>query len=279
MTQRDTAPNHLSSLSPPTLQMPFLCLSPPTRTLCLPNPILAIFPILLSFFTHSYLHLSVSIRLSSVSTSLHHLSLILTFLSYHHMHFHSSVCSSQSPNSFSLLLLPSGVQRWSLCAECCWCQGCRTGAQTERAPLLWHDGWVNKRTRGPCHIVAHTPTLADIHTHIHRSHAHSQISIISVQRSGSAEWSLGWLGRTHKAALQWWSDTHTHLRAHMLLEQKVCHHSVTLVYAAGALCINRYRPRSHWGIIWEPLPSPHTHSLTHMQTLCIQWGFKSPTTP
>lgn len=61
---------------------------------------------------------------------------------------------------------------------------------------------------------------------------------------------------------------HTHLWAPMLLELKVCHHSVTLIYAAGALRINRYRPRSRWGIIWEPLPSPHTRTLSHTCKLC-----------
>lgn len=70
----------------------------------------------------------------------------------------------------SLLLLPTGVQRWSLCAECCWCQGCWTGVQTERAPLLWQDGWVNKRIRGLCHIVTSTHptthTRPPTHTHI-----------------------------------------------------------------------------------------------------------------
>lgn len=155
---RDTAPNHLSSLSPPTLQMPFLFLPPPTQTLSLPNPIFAISPTILSLFA------------CSLSSSLSHLfqhpftishSFLLSSLIIVCTISLSSVCSSQSPNSFSLLLLPSGVQRWSLCAECCWCQGCWTGAQTERAPLLWHDGWVNKLTRGPCHIVA------DTHTHRH----------------------------------------------------------------------------------------------------------------
>lgn len=203
---RDTAPNHLSSQSPPTPQMPFLFL-PPTPTLCLPSTILAVSP------DPSSPSLPSTSLHPSDSHPFHHFLLILTFLSYHCMHFLSlsSVCSSQSPNSFSLPLLPSGVQRWSLCAECCWCQGCWTGAQTERAPLLWYDGWVNKLTRGPCHIVAHTPTLTDMHTRIHQSdaHTHTQISNISVQRSRSAEWSLRWLAGTHKAALQWWSDTHT----------------------------------------------------------------------
>lgn len=48
----------------------------------------------------------------------------------------------------TLLQLASGVQRWSLCAECCWCQGWRTGARRERVPLFWRDGWINKCIRG-----------------------------------------------------------------------------------------------------------------------------------
>lgn len=64
-----------------------------------------------------------------------------------------------------LLQLSSGVQRWSLCAECCWCQGCWTGVPRERAPLFWRDGWVNKCIRGLCHIFAPTHGETKAHTH------------------------------------------------------------------------------------------------------------------
>ncbi len=106
---------------------------------------------------------------------------------------------------------------------------------------------------------------------MHQSDACSQISNIPVQRSRSRERSLTWLGGTHKAALQWWSHTHAHTpaSAHAIRAESVSPQCDPCC-AAGALCMNCYRPRSHWGIIWEPLPSPHTCNLTHTQTLCPQ---------
>ncbi len=115
----------------------------------------------LTLFIQTFIILHPSV--SSLSTSHYCLSLLLTSLSYHRTtHFLSF--QSAPPKALihsPLLLLPSGVQRWSLCAECCWCQGCRTGVLTERALLLWRDGWVNKCTRGLCHIVTRTPTHRD----------------------------------------------------------------------------------------------------------------------
>lgn len=43
--------------------------------------------------------------------------------------------------------------------------------------------------------------------------------------------------------------------------------------AAGALYMNSHKPRSCWRIIREPLPSPHTRSLTQLWKLCASWAF------
>lgn len=89
-------------------------------------------------------------------------------------------CSSQSPNSLSLPAAPLwGAEvvfvRWVLL-----CQGSWAGAQTERVPLLWHHGLVNKCTRGLWHGVTSTQTHGS-------ADAHPQISN-TVRRRGRAEW-------------------------------------------------------------------------------------------
>lgn len=66
----------------------------------------------------------------------------------------------------------------------------------------------------------------------------------------------GWDAQSGFTMMKWHTRASTHaIRAESVSPQ--CDPR----YAAGALCINRYRPRSRWGIIWEPLPSPHTLKL------------------
>ncbi len=233
----------------------FLTLSHPA-TLCLHMTLIQPFNILLPSLTHSYLPL----------------------LSSHALSF-PPVCSSQSSNSFSPPAAPLwGAEvvfvRWVLLMS-----GLLNRCADRKSPVVV-AGWLGKQAH---QRSVHCRTHTDTHPQIHQSDAHSQISNISVQRSRSAEWSLTWLGGTHKAALQWRSDTHTHTPAntHTVRAESVSPQCDPRC-AAGALCMNCYRPRSRWGIIWEPVPSPHTRSRTHtanfVPSVFLAERFWSPTT-
>lgn len=120
MTQGTRHPTTSPRCHPPTLRISFPFLTTPTLCFkahcwldCTIKPVLRIFgspQILPSRDSHrAFRHPSLASH-SFVPPSLN-----VTLLPPPPL----TVGSPRSPNSFSLLLLPSGVQRWSLCAECC----------------------------------------------------------------------------------------------------------------------------------------------------------------